>query len=1126
MSVCDINKTKDYRDIFDNIFDTFTKKINSEGRANTTGILFDLLKDEVWDIHKDQKSLLPIKFLNIFNKDKISFYAECISSEKKVTTDRSEANVGDKKVFGEGTITIGTAFQENNIFDEIYQYSYKNSIIIEELIDYYSKKDNTSDGDTNIHSPELKKSLDKKPLTDRFNNWLNALDGAYVESPKDNPATHYFYTIGPVSTGSDLNKEKYEKFIVRANVGFEFNDFESIDGKKLLLKKFLKALRSFTSKLTNYLIKKEDESHAYYQSTRAAISQVFVRNIAHNIVSHVLMHLTNEKAFSAAGIYQLINKPKAYQSDILLPEINILEKEVRASEINEGIDGMIRLLDWFQDNDKADKVGTLKTTLRSLLNKECIENIDVSKKKLQESKIKDEDEVVESSRVKLKKVIEEAGESFINAFEQVSSLFNDEIYNKEKILYPNQQVANLFAYVANRCLYLNEATYGVSNMVGIKRVYGELFKELDANRILLNHISAIDNFRYKINFQHNGKELDEKNDISVSLPADVLGAQAFYNIIENIIRNTAKHNNSKTDGVVEFTVNFIDEPLDKEDPFSEEDKYYRVEIWDDVPITSDKAKLDEEIENIKKEDKYYKYFSVTNDKDVSKTTKDTTDISISCVNGTEDKKEPEIKDAADLLVFKQNTRMNNPIITDKHVLRTNSLGLIEMEASAAFLRQIDLPEIENDYYTLKHGEYYNTIEGEPYPYFIQAFKKDLGKDKPDNERYSLGYRFYMKKPEKFLIISEKEFAEDKKKQLLNKGIAIISREKFKKSLEGDTPTCYNHEFVLLVGKNKNEDTKSPFKFFFENREDKKEAKNKAKEKAEKESKDGTQVEGRTPELSLLPERLMRVDNEFIKDLGQEGFEVKIWRQWENTLFRFSNSASEFPISNLSENYLVLFDHLTKNDLKVWKNTVDFYKNTERKGKVYFEALSSNAQNKLPSFNSFKNLDEYRKTISSSLRQNLWEAYDNGVVIVDERVQAFSFEKYMNFNNIFQSDMFKYSNVTIPDSSISLANKKYSTTLKNNIKCFIETNIDRIENIFLVVHFGVLERLFDDNEKIEKKLEEWSKKIRVVVTTGRGKHSLARLPKNVSYINLSTLLYAVKENRNKYSINYILNQSRR
>jgi len=655
-------------------------------------------------------------------------------------------------------------------------------------------------------------------------------------------------------------------------------------------------------------------------------------------------------------------------------------------------------------------------------------------------------------------------------------------------------------------------------MVGIKRVYGELFKELDANRILLNHISAIDNFNYKINFHHNGNPLNDENDISVSLPADVLGAQAFYNIIENIIRNTAKHNNSKTDDVVKFTVNFIDEPLNKEKPFSEEDKYYRVEIWDNVPISGDIKQLKNNVKNDKDiKDDYSKYFDEDMDENMSK-----------------------IEDAADLLVFNQNSRMNQSVIeSHTHLLRTGSLGLIEMEASAAFLRQMDLPEIESDCYTLKHGKHYNTYNSKDYPYFIQAFKKKLS----DNKGVSLGYRFYIKRPEKYLIITD-EFAEDKKKQLLNNGISIINCEKFKKSLEGDTPTCYNHEFALLVGEDVNNNSESPFKFFFESRE--------AKKKAE--------VRDRTPELSLLPERLMKVDNEFIKSLAKtelnkevfEDFEKKVWEQWIGKVTDNNNNPLKRVYANSicgNQKQIILFDHL--DDKNSWQTEEENF----RKNKIVaVESLSSNAQQKLPCFYLKGDLGLYLLELKNNPQGNaniilkLFEAYSNKLVVLDERIQEFSKDIYKE--DIPNFRIFRCSNVIMPLTQeiknnievnntneytfqwkegeeipvIHLGQKEYTTELIKQIEDFIEKQIKNAD--FLLIHYGILERMYENHNQINEKLNKWNVSTRVVVTTGRGKHSLQELPHNISFINLSAVLYAFKENRNKYSINNILNKSRR
>lgn len=394
-----------------------------------------------------------------------------------------------------------------------------------------------------------------------------------------------------------------------------------------------KEIDGLLSNELSYNLELSKNIEIYRQSTRAAISQVFVRNIANNLVPNVLKHVRNEESLEYSNFRKLIKNEKAYTSDIIIP-----------------------------------------------------------------------------------------------------------LYNYR------QQVANLFSYVADRCQYLNEATRHIAENEDSRYVYGQLFKELDANRLLLNHISGKKNFKYKINFFHNGVPLNENNDITVSLPAGPLGAQAFYNILENIIRNATK---PIYQIIVEFTVNFIDTPL--EYPFAGEDKYYRVEIWDNVPITKTEKELKEEIENIKRDDQYVSYFGLTEIKEASKATTGNEDVSVSWADNSG---EERIKDAADLLVYKQNTQLNKSVIDPKnHTLRTSSLGLIEMEASAAFLRQEDLPEIESENYDLKDGAHYNYKKSinKYYPYFIQAIKHKL----ECNNGFSLGYRFYMKKPEEFEINDNK-----------------------------------------------------------------------------------------------------------------------------------------------------------------------------------------------------------------------------------------------------------------------------------------------------------------------------------------------------------------------------------
>ena len=128
----------------------------------------------------------------------------------------------------------------------------------------------------------------------------------------------------------------------------------------------------------------------------------------------------------------------------------------------------------------------------------------------------------------------------------------------------------------------------------------------------------------------------------------------------------------------------------------------------------------------------------------------------------------------------------------------------------------------------------------------------------------------------------------------------------------------------------------------------------------------------------------------------------------------------------------------------------------------------------------------------------------------------------------EKDIFKHINVLIPDKiaseAINLANRNISQE-KKKVEKYIQNHITSAS--FLVIHYGILERMYgSDYIQINKKLEDWAKQTRVVITTGRGKYSLRDLPQAVTYLNFSALRTAFIDNRNKYSMNYILNQARK
>ena len=769
------------------------------------------------------------------------------------------------------------------------------------------------------------------------------------------------------SFGAGLNKLRFSIFIL-------FNQQlpeTKINVIKLHVEDFLSQFSS--SKVAEVIREKnrnleKSKEIAEEQARKAAYAQVFIRNLSHNIISHVLVHLQKGEEFSFDKLKKHIQKSNTYQSSFLLP----WEKEQRE----------------------------------------------------------------------------------ITPIEQ------------------QEQLAIFFRYISNRCFYLNEAVYGITNTVAEKRVYGELFKQLDENRILLNYISGIDNFKYQIHFikeTEKGYEIfNEKNDISIMLPGGTIGEQAFYNIIENIIRNTAKHNVIGMQDCVHFVVKFSNSKSLK--------KYYEVEIFDSIA----------------------------------------------------QKESYRLIDRLNRMLLKSAFNMNN------NQLRSYGLGQLEMKAAGAFLQQEDIAKIgEFSEKTLKEykkiGKNVVEIFQEHNLTFLHAFTTNQVYDEAlqnlrETENRYLGYRFYVRKPEKYVFVFKEDyFLEEKNKKALESyGISFLAVEEFKNSIrEGQV---YSHEFIFLQ-EGAQDKLGELGECFYKTHNDKQ-----------------TNRKERVEALSLLPERLMLIEKDFAKKLIDskdiEDFEKEVWEQWEGEKVEEINKNTtkvnqDIYRDNIGEtgngfNYdecrqVVFFDHL--NNYDTWKNLTAGV-NTSL---VTIEPLSSAAQRKLPEFKN--NLNEYiRVARKSPICQKLVEAYFNKVIVIDERIQraAESIYPAKDGQGVKEAEIFNYINVLIPEKEkIDLAKEHFSNDDKNAIIAYID-NIKKAE--FLVIHYGILERIYNNDtnrtEAINKQLNKWVRTTRVIVTSGRGRQTLEHLPLSVNYLNISSLLYAFVEKRNKYSINYILNQSRR
>lgn len=626
--------------------------------------------------------------------------------------------------------------------------------------------------------------------------------------------------------------------------------------------------------------------------------------------------------------------------------------------------------------------------------------------------------------------------------EEVTNIINSYISSIDVIVKDkNLQLPYFFQYLKSRMDYLSEVTFSVSNMATTKMMYGDVLKEFDRVRILLNYISGIRGFQYQIKARYNGEDLSDNNDVGISFVGDTHGNHAFMVILENQIRNTSKHSSNKID-ITTFTINIKDF---KCDGIKDAANYYCVEIDNGV-------------------------------------------------------KEDNINE----LVSHQNKLINESILDQNNKLRDHSLGLLEMETSAAFLRQIELPEIESDDYFIDNNDnYYHERNGVKRLNIIKAFATADG---------ALAYRFFIPRPQEILIIGDRwtNISEARKNDLLKIGIQFVDDAEFVISMNNGT--SYFHQFLLFK-----HDVSNQVKQFLSDADDSR-----------------TLLPLRKLELSEndIAKITDIIINKAIKDIGAELKEFA-WAKYFANIELINSINHNIDILSAvdfsrSYNQVVFLHHADKdNHQRSWEKSRKHKDDLE----AWIENLSSRTSNKLPEFNRFAkgNISDYIENIGNVcwIKHAIFEAYHNKVIVLDERVQKYSNENFEGSDNknygglIPCSNLFESTNVFIPSTPLDPIN--YSHQQIEEIQDFITKNID---NSFLLLHYGILERMYKTEDAITKMLEEWSKHAkRVVVTSGRGSHSL-NLPNSVCYANLSSVLNVFNEFRNKYYINYLFNQSRR
>lgn len=172
------------------------------------------------------------------------------------------------------------------------------------------------------------------------------------------------------------------------------------------------------------------------------------------------------------------------------------------------------------------------------------------------SNMKQQAEELEKQRVKVEDFRTETRKAAISQImnRQMSHNINSHVLAKLTNLYSydNKKMRVFLGYLKNRIEFIADIVTSQPLVTFPSRLYGGVVKRFFTNRdtdkewprYLIQYISGSDEVTYKTN-KNAKKNIDvtfegDKETI-VALPNDILGAQAFYVILENIIRNSVKH---------------------------------------------------------------------------------------------------------------------------------------------------------------------------------------------------------------------------------------------------------------------------------------------------------------------------------------------------------------------------------------------------------------------------------------------------------------------------------------------------------------------------------------------------------------------------------------------------------
>lgn len=619
-----------------------------------------------------------------------------------------------------------------------------------------------------------------------------------------------------------------------------------------------------------------------------------------------------------------------------------------------------------------------------------------------------------------------------------------------------------FEYIRTRQSYLLALlnTFHTSGKISIKKTIDKFI----GNKYSTHYISGVENLVPQIY-----KELPENKDVWVSIPNGEIGVHAIYNILENIVRNTAKHAKDVTKDNFKFTI-AIKEGTEMLSKVSKAPDLYDFDLgiscvgrdterhYDKTPPTyldntallSDIAEKEEELNKI---------------------------LSSMYAIIIREHTEYKAKEHSNILES-INTMLSMPIL-DKETLnlRENGWGLIEMKTAAAYLRNIPKDIIDNYIY----APYCRCDIIDCWKHMSVPILKAIPHKLADG-KYNLSYMFFVSKPQYALIITPNKglLSTLKQSEYRNQGLYAMSPEDIQ------FPQTYNHEIVIIDSSISSE----------------------MKEKIK-------------AHANLFSRKLIYISSECIKNDIIDRFTQTDNKHSLETLVSvlYYNNQQENKLPKTFPPLLRINCGIKQDVISDVEVTVldhgNGIKSIEKENRYNFIEVQHSLTKKY-----FQNKLNYFYTLPIK------------VVVLDERVQEATEKqtyKPIGEDPVKYKELYKFTNIKVPDQEdIKYSVSNYSKDCLDKTIQYLANNKDAY---FFLFHIEIIEKLIyaynrtaDDKYSLDSKgIESFLKDIllngnvlfKVIILSGKGIPT--NIPKPVRFIHLSTIAEVIiGQERNKYA----------